>query len=134
MSESRLHFCHCVASTISLPRIAHCTDEELAKVREQARALKLDAAATAATNKKDKPVYLKDLHREAVLSGKLLGDDDGEDDTRRPQPTHQEEQEQLKRELKVELWRVPFFLNCTLHTPACLHATERARRGHECRG
>ena len=80
-------------------------DDELQTVRQRA----LQTSGTVpqlnapGNDKREKGVFLKDLHREAVLSGAVLRDEEEDEATTlgNREMTHVEEQEQLKKELKV---------------------------------
>ncbi|KAI1333796.1 Krr1-domain-containing protein [Xylariaceae sp. FL0016] len=58
------------------------------------------ADATAVSReKKEKPVYLQDYHREQLLRGDIGADGDDE----KPSPTYAEEQESLKKNIQAEI-------------------------------
>ncbi|KPM36240.1 hypothetical protein AK830_g10305 [Neonectria ditissima] len=52
-------------------------------------------------DKKDKPVYLRDYHREKLLAGDVGEFDDNDDDT--PQQTYYQEQDALKKSIMSEI-------------------------------
>ncbi|CAK7215831.1 Kinetochore protein Spc24 [Sporothrix curviconia] len=61
-----------------------------------------EAAAAAAKDPKQKPIYLQDYHRERYMRGDIGADDDDNDDNEgaaAPPKTYQQEQDAIKKEL-----------------------------------
>ena len=59
----------------------------------------LEAAAAAAKDPKQKPMYLQDYHRERYLRGDVGADDDNDNDDKAPPKTYQQEQDEIKKAL-----------------------------------